>query len=80
MTVMIRFTLGALLSLYAFAAAAQTSPADSIAFVTAEWRVSDLGGGARCRYAQVDMFGSRQSIPGGALKRGSFISTVGPRL
>ena len=49
MTVMIRFTLGALLSLYAFAAAAQTSPADSIAFVTAEWRVSDLGGGARCR-------------------------------
>ena len=62
MTVMIRFTLGALLSLYAFAAAAQTSPADSIAFVTAEWRVSDLGGGARCRYAQVDMFGSRQSI------------------
>ena len=62
MTVMIRFTLGALFSLYAFAAVAQTSPADSIAFVTAEWRVSDLGGGARCRYAQVDMFGSRQSI------------------
>ena len=69
MTVMIRFTLGALLSLYAFAAAAQTSPADSIAFVTAEWRVSDLG---RASPSSV--------IPGGALKRGSFISTVGPRL
>ena len=59
---MIRITLGVWLSLYAFAAVAQGSPADSIAFATAEWRVSDLGGGAECRYAQVDMFGSRQSI------------------
>ena len=59
---MIKFTLRAFLSLYAFAAAAQTSPSDSIAFATAEWRVSNLGGGAECRYAQVDMFGSRQSI------------------
>ena len=59
---MFRITLGVWLSLYAFAAVAQGSPADSIAFATAEWRVSDLGGGAECRYAQVDMFGSRQSI------------------
>ena len=52
---------GALLLLCSFSAAAQT-PRDSIAFATAEWRTADLGGGAECRYAQIDMFGSRQSI------------------
>ena len=52
---------GALLLLCSFSAAAQT-PRDSIAFATAEWRTTDLGGGAECRYAQIDMFGSRQSI------------------
>ncbi len=59
---MIRFVLGVWLSLYAFAAAAQTSLSDSIAFANARWEISDLGGGAECRYAQIDMFGSRQSI------------------
>ena len=59
---MIRFVLGVWLSLYAFAAAAQTSLSDSIAFASARWEISDLGGGAECRYAQIDMFGSRQSI------------------
>ncbi len=59
---MIRFTLSVCLSLYAFAAAAQISLSDSIAFATAVWRISDLGGGAECRYTQIDMFGSRQSI------------------
>ena len=52
---------GALLLLFASRAAAQT-PRDSIAFATAQWRTADLGGGAECRYAQIDMFGSRQSI------------------
>lgn len=59
---MIRFVLGVWLSLYTFAAAAQTSLSDSIAFANARWEISDLGGGAECRYAQIDMFGSRQSI------------------
>ncbi len=40
---------------------AQT-PQDSLSLATAAWRVTDLGGGAQCRYAQVDLFGSRQSI------------------
>ena len=52
---------GALLLLFSSSAAAQT-PRDSIAFATAQWRTADLGGGAKCRYAQIDMFGSRQSI------------------
>ena len=52
---------GALLLLFSSSAAAQT-PRDSIAFATAQWRTADLGGGAECRYAQIDMFGSRQSI------------------
>ena len=43
---MIRFVLGVWLSLYAFAAAAQTSLSDSIAFANARWEISDLGGGA----------------------------------
>ena len=46
---------------FSSSAAAQT-PRDSIAFATAQWRTADLGGGAECRYAQIDMFGSRQSI------------------
>ena len=52
---------GALLLLFSSSAAAQT-PRDSIAFASAQWRTADLGGGAECRYAQIDMFGSRQSI------------------
>ena len=52
---------GALLLLFSSSAAAQT-PRDSIAFATAQWRTANLGGGAECRYAQIDMFGSRQSI------------------
>ena len=47
---------GALLLLFSSSAAAQT-PRDSIAFATAQWRTADLGGGAECRYAQIDMFG-----------------------
>ena len=52
---------GALLLLFSSSAAAQT-PRDSIALASAQWRTADLGGGAECRYAQIDMFGSRQSI------------------
>ena len=52
---------GALLLLFSSSAAAQT-PRDSIAFATAQWRTADLGGGAECRYAQIDLFGSRQFI------------------
>ncbi|WP_295940481.1 phosphodiester glycosidase family protein [uncultured Alistipes sp.] len=52
---------GALLLLWSFTAAAQT-PADSIALATAPWQVQELGAGAVARYAQVDMFGSRQGI------------------
>ena len=58
---MIRTFLGALMLLYTLPAASQT-PGDSVALATAAWRISDLGGGAECRYAQVDLFGSRQSI------------------
>ena len=58
---MIRTLLGALMLLCALPAAAQT-PRDSIALANAAWHTSDLGGGAECRYAQLDLFGSRQSI------------------
>lgn len=58
---MIRTLLGALTLLCTFPAASQT-PGDSIALATAAWRTSDLGGGAECRCAQIDLFGSRQSI------------------
>ena len=58
---MARILFAALLLLFTLPAAAQT-PGDSIAFVTADWHTTDLGRGAACRYAQVEMFGSRQSI------------------
>lgn len=58
---MIRTLLGALTLLCILPAASQT-PGDSVALATAAWRTSDLGGGAECRCAQIDLFGSRQSI------------------
>ena len=58
---MARILFAALLLLFTLPAAAQT-PGDSIAFVTADWHTTALGRGAACRYAQVEMFGSRQSI------------------
>lgn len=58
---MIRTLLGALTLLCTLPAASQT-PGDSIALATAAWHISDLGGGAECRCAQIDLFGSRQSI------------------
>ena len=58
---MARILFAALLLLFTLPAAAQT-PGDSIAFVTADWHTTDLGRGAACRYAQVEMFGSQQSI------------------
>ena len=58
---MTKFLTGALLLLCTLTAAAQT-PRDSVAFATARWQTADLGAGAECRYAQVDMFDSRQSI------------------
>ena len=58
---MIRTLLGALTLLCTLPAASQT-PGDSIALATAAWHTSDLGGGAECRCAQIDLFGSRQSI------------------
>ncbi|MCD8034574.1 MAG: phosphodiester glycosidase family protein [Alistipes sp.] len=58
---MIRTLLGALTLLCTLPAASQT-PGDSIALATAVWHTSDLGGGAECRCAQIDLFGSRQSI------------------
>ena len=58
---MARILFAALLLLFTLPAAAQT-PGDSIAFVTADWHTTDLGRGAACRHAQVEMFGSRQSI------------------
>ena len=53
---MARILFAALLLLFTLPAAAQT-PGDSIAFVTADWHTTDLGRGAACRYAQVEMFG-----------------------
>ena len=58
---MIRTLLGVLTLLCTLPAASQT-PGDSIALATAVWHTSDLGGGAECRCAQIDLFGSRQSI------------------
>ena len=51
---MARILFAALLLLFTLPAAAQT-PGDSIAFVTADWHTTDLGRGAACRYAQVEM-------------------------
>ncbi|MFQ8595126.1 MAG: hypothetical protein ACLSAM_04400 [Alistipes onderdonkii] len=64
---MARILFAALLLLFTLPAAAQT-PGDSIAFVTADWHTTDLGRGAACRYAQVEMFGSRQSIRSSATR------------
>ena len=77
---MARILFAALLLLFTLPAAAQT-PGDSIAFVTADWHTTDLGRGAACRYAQVEMFGSRQSIsvvsyPHGTSPRRSYSSTA----
>lgn len=58
---MMRFFLGALALLSVFSMQAQT-PADSAALASAAWQIADLGNGAESRYAQVDLFDSRQSI------------------
>ena len=67
--------LGALALLCSFTAAAQT-PRDSIAFAAAEWRTTDLGDGAECRYAQIDMFGSCQSISVATYPGRSFTTAI----
>ena len=67
--------LGALALLCSFTAAAQT-PRDSIAFATAEWHTTDLGDGAECRYAQIDMFGSCQSISVATYPGRSFTTAI----
>ena len=67
--------LGALALLCSLSAAAQT-PRDSIAFATAEWRTTDLGDGAECRYAQIDMFGSCQSISVATYPGRSFTTAI----
>ena len=64
---MARILFAALLLLFTLPAAAQT-PGDSIAFVTADWHTTDLGRGAACRHAQVEMFGSRRQLPRAALR------------
>ena len=51
--------------------AAQT-PQDSIAFASATWETTDLGDGAECRYAQIDLFGSHQSISVASYPRRKF--------
>ena len=58
---MIRFFLGAWMLFCVVSSPAQT-PADSVALATAAWQISDLGDGAESRYAQLDLFDSRQSI------------------
>ena len=67
---MARILFAALLLLFTLPAAAQT-PGDSIAFVTADWHTTDLGRGAACRYAQVEMFAAEhlgRQLPRTALR------------
>ena len=57
--------LSILLSLMAaFTLSAQNAEviSDSLAFVNAPWRITDLGKGARAGYAQINMFNSVQSV------------------
>lgn len=65
----------ALLLLCSLTAAAQT-PRDSVAFATAEWHIADLGAGAESRYAQIDLFGSRQSISMVSYPRRDFTTSI----
>lgn len=65
----------ALLLLCSLTAAAQT-PRDSVAFATAEWHIADLGAGAESRYAQIDLFGSRQSISVVSYPRRDFTTSI----
>lgn len=58
---MTKLLAGAFLLLFSFAAAAQT-PEDSVAFAGARWQITPLAAGAECRRAQIDMFGSRQTV------------------
>ena len=58
---MIKFLAGTFLLLFSFTAAAQT-PEDSVAFACARWQITPLAAGAECRRAQIDMFGSRQTV------------------
>ena len=58
---MTKFLAGAFLLLFSFTAAAQT-PEDSVAFAGARWQITPLAAGAECRRAQIDMFGSRQTV------------------
>lgn len=54
--------LSALMALAFMLGAGAQTPADSLAFVAADWNWQDLGKGARAGYAQIKMFDSVQSI------------------
>lgn len=73
---MTKTLLGAVLLLLCFLPAAAQTPRDSAAFATAEWRIADLGNGAECRSAQIDLFGSRQSIAVVSYPRRSFTTSI----
>ncbi len=70
-----KILLWATLLLISFRVAAQT-PADSAAFAAAQWRTTDLGAGARCSYAQIDMFDSRQSVSVVSYPRRAFATRI----
>lgn len=67
---------GALLLLLCSATAAAQTPRDSAAFAAAQWHTTDLGDGAQCRRAQIDLFGSRQSISVVSYPRRGFTTRI----
>lgn len=73
---MTKTLLGALLLLLCFLPASAQTPRDSAAFAAAEWHIADLGNGAECRRAQIDLFGSRQSIAVVSYPRQSFTTSI----
>lgn len=72
---MLKSFFGALLLLCTLPVTGQT-PQDSIAFATAPWQITPLGRGAECRYAQIDLFGSRQSISVASYPRRAFNTRI----
>lgn len=73
---MTKTLFAAVLLLPGFLQAPAQTPRDSAAFAAAEWRIADLDGGAQCRSAQIELFGSRQSISVVSYPRRGFATSI----
>lgn len=59
---LVAVTLCAMAATITLSAQSSGNSSDSLAFVNASWKITDLGKGAQAMYAQINMFNSVQSI------------------